>query len=209
MWEQRASSPLSLADAMLMRGTWTTEQIEARAQPNRGVTVRAAGTTPEQQRGHMQGWKSSSDSSIPSVLGRACQKVVSRHGPEMWPLATLSLSPFPLPHLVYLLYLDTETKTSPPSVSTLPIAEGFLSHLVTLAVLKFNEEERGLGWKCQCACQTVTRGVFRWGCLQKLHWSLASPGKATLLHLLLTNTDSIVCRPIKKQQLYWKKSGIL
>lgn len=72
-------------------------------------------------------------------------------------------------------------------------------------MLKFNEEEQGLGWKCQCACQTVTQGVFRWGCLQKLHWGLAPPGRASLLHLLLTNTDSIVCHPIKKQQLYWKK----
>lgn len=72
-------------------------------------------------------------------------------------------------------------------------------------MLKFNEEEQGLGWKCQYACQTVTRGVFRWGCLQKLYWGLAPPGKAILLHLLLTNTDSIVCHPIKKQQLYWKK----
>lgn len=72
-------------------------------------------------------------------------------------------------------------------------------------MLKFNEEKQGLGWKCQCGCQAVTRGVFRWGCLQKLHWGLAPPGKASLLHLLLTNTDSIVCHPIKKQQLYWKK----
>lgn len=48
----------------------------------------------------------------------------------MRPLAMLSVSPFPLPHLVYLLYLDY-TKTSPHSVRTLPTAEGFLSRLVT------------------------------------------------------------------------------
>lgn len=72
-------------------------------------------------------------------------------------------------------------------------------------MLKFNEEKQRVGWKCQHACQTVTRGVFRWGCLQKLHWGLASPGEATLLHLLLTKPDNRVCCPIKKQQLCWKR----
>lgn len=82
-------------------------------------------------RTQMQGWRSSSDSIIPSVLGRVCQKVVSCHTLEMWPLAMFCVSPFPLPHLVYLLYLDTQTKANTHSVCTLPTAEGFLSHLVT------------------------------------------------------------------------------
>lgn len=77
----------------------------------------------------MQGWDSSSDSSIPSVLARECQKVVSCRGPEM---VTLSVPPFHLPHLIYLLYQGTETQNSPHIVSILPTVEGFLSHLVAL-----------------------------------------------------------------------------
>lgn len=81
--ENSVFSPGSSAGAV-------NNQMEARAQPNTDGTLRGVGATPKQPRGHMQGWESSSDSSIPSALGRGCQKVVSHQGPEM-----VTLSPFP------------------------------------------------------------------------------------------------------------------
>lgn len=101
---------------MLMRGTWVMEQMEGRPQPHRDIAIAGAGTTPEQQWGHEQGWKSSSDSITPSVLGRVCQKGVScqEQRCDLWPRSLCFL--FHLPHLLFLPYLHIETKPSPQLV---------------------------------------------------------------------------------------------
>lgn len=83
--ENSVFSPGSSAGAV-------NNQMEARAQPNTDVPLRGVGATPKQPREHMQGWESSSVSSIPSALGRGCQKLVPCQGPEM---VILSLSSFP------------------------------------------------------------------------------------------------------------------
>lgn len=60
----------------------------------------------------------------PFSPGQRVSKSCVLPGPEMGPLATLSVSLFHLPHLLFLPYLDIETKPSPQLVPFL-LPRGF------------------------------------------------------------------------------------